>query len=332
MVFNRPIVILANGQILVASQIDGHYNDAYPNAEDPTVMFRVNGDGSMDTSFGIDGLAAFEQSDKDWRVQSLHASSDGQAVVLGDDGQWSRNTLLLGVSSDGSPDPDFGELGVSILPTTGSGYDAVRTTDGELVVATGSYKVEGETPQDFALARVDTEGHLDPTFGEGGVAAVTTAYSGQLNGIAEQSDGKLLAIGGYSNDEWDPFSYSLVMRFDADGQLDTAYGDDGIVYLDPGTECWSSSYIAVDSEGRAIVFGKQWNSDDTDEAWTVTRLTTDGSLDRTFGVGGIYRITPETDYDQVGGAVLQPDDKLIVVGHRGQGNIDATMFVHRYIL
>ena len=64
----------------------------------------------------------------------------------------------------------------------------------------------------------------------------------------------------------------------------------------------------------------------------MARLNTDGSLDGAFGTGGIYRITPVAEHDQPDGVVLQPDDKLVVVGHRGQGNIDATMFVQRYVL
>jgi uncharacterized delta-60 repeat protein len=158
-------------------------------------------------------------------------------------------------------------------------------------------------------------GSVDLTFGGTGYVSTPGDESPRYEGVAAQADGKIVAVGydGLAPD----FGRWAIVRYETDGSLDTTFGIGGRVTLfDVETTLDRAFDVAIDDLGRIVVVGNANFGD-----FAVVRLLADGSLDPSFGTGGMVF----TDFgvpfaSQVAGAVaLQPDGK-IVVGGGIQGN------------
>ena len=158
-------------------------------------------------------------------------------------------------------------------------------------------------------------GDLDTSFGVGGqlVTAVGVSDSG-ANDVALQSDGKLVAVGYSRNGSNNDFA---VVRYNADGTLDTAFGGTGKVVTDFGGTNDSANGVAVQSDGKIIVVGTV--STASTGLFALARFHPDGSLDTSFGVAGTGRVTTTIGFSSTAtkaeGVKIQPDGKILVVGH-----------------
>jgi uncharacterized delta-60 repeat protein len=218
-----------------------------------------------------------------------------------------------------SYDPTFGTAGIvqtSFSPTNDVNLDLEAQPDGKLIVAGYS---DLATP-DATIARYNTNGTPDNTFGTGG--SVTTDFLGGddlFNAICIQSDGKILAAGrSYSMVE----GYEvLVVRYLADGTSDPTFDTDGVVYVSlAGGQ--GASGITLQDDGKIVLCAYD------DNGIVTIRLNADGSLDSSFDVDGIVNtvigINPTT-----ASVKLQPDGKILVCGKTL--NISNTdFFVARY--
>jgi uncharacterized delta-60 repeat protein len=181
--------------------------------------------GSLDPSFGSAGKVAsniaFMTSAVDARM-GIALQADGRILLVG-------GLKLARFNGDGTPDTSFGSAGVVTVPFNGSPYDMAQgvavQTDGRIVVV-GTMSVGGTTAdkQDFALARFNTDGTPDISFGTGG--RVTTDFNGNQDiarRIVIQPDGKLL-VAGYSTLVAPTFTENqfALARYNADGSLDTS--------------------------------------------------------------------------------------------------------------
>jgi uncharacterized delta-60 repeat protein len=208
----------------------------------------------------------------------------------------------------GELDTTFGGDGKVTTSFAGGGYaNAVAIqSDGKIVAA-------GGTGTEFAVARYDTDGALDPTFGTDG--KVTTGFTGggSANAVAIQSDGKIVAAGiagGTSSEEF------AVARYDTDGALDPTFGTDGIVTTDL-TPAWDEAKaVAIQDNGKIVAVGLGTPGSPWRPRFALARYGSDGTPDTSFGDGG----TVLTKFGMGGVAraiVLQPDHKMVVAGTAG---------------
>ncbi len=159
-----------------------------------------------------------------------------------------------------------------------------------------------------------TIGELDPTFGSGGKVTleINSGYNDISRAIALQPDGKIL-VAGYANNGTDN-DFALV-RFNSDGSLDTSFDGDGIVTTDlyNNNKNEYATAIALQPDGKIVVAGYANNGTATDFA--VVRYNSDGSLDASFGSGGIVISSISTYDDIINAIVIQPDGKIVVAGY-----------------
>ena len=192
-------------------------------------------------------------------------------------------------------------------------YALALQPDGKLVPV-------GATPgphngYNFALARVLGNGTLDPTFGLGGT--VVNDFSDHENdnaieAVAVQSDGKIVAagwnqLGGSGSDV-----VAALMRFNADGSIDTAFGLLGKVSTTLVDDYGGPASVAVQSDGK-IVLAKDLDTRFGDFA--LSRYNADGTADTSFGAGGVV----STDFggpsqDRGYAMKLQSDGRIVVGG------------------
>ena len=159
----------------------------------------------------------------------------------------------------------------------------------------------------FASPRlaVAQAGHLDQTFGNGGI--VTTDFGNQsqssnvasANAVVVQSDGKIVVCGGIPGSRG--FPIPAVARYNANGSLDTTFGTSGMASI-ASIEDIPLTGIALQSNGAIVAAGEN----------VVVRFLATGLLDSTFGTGGVVSLGNDFIGAPTQGVAIQPDGKIVV--------------------
>ena len=308
-----------DGKIVVAGHLlNPYYSD--------TLVVRYNTDGSLDNSFGTDGVAITEVSEYNDGANDIALKTDGKIVVVGDADMGSTHDfVIIQYNNDGSLDTTFDDDGI-VTTSYGSGsnygYGVAIQDDGKIVLG-GKSSLEGNTV--FTVARYNSDGSLDSSFDTDGIV---TTYVGStplnFGDLALQNDGKIVAVGGaYNGSHLDV----KIVRYNSDGSLDTTFGSNGILTSAIGTFDSGANAVAIQANGKIVITGISNNG--SHPVITVIRYNDDGSFDTTFGLDGIVT-TPIGDEDEFGQDVaIQSDGKIVVTGKTESEN-GADIAVIRY--
>lgn len=300
---------------------------------------------TLDTAFGVGGkvVSYVDQStiNRFDIIQSLAIQPDGKIVACGKSKSGSVNiSVLMRYNSNGTFDTTFGTNGIVTVPM-GSAYNPATCvkllSDGKIIVSgeskTGSYT-------DFCIARYNSNGSLDATFGTNGL--VTTDFGGKNDVgfcLEIQPDNKII-VSGY-HDIIEPNnrdSNFAVARYNYDGTLDNSFGSMGKVSLNFGANLTYSFSVEIancaklQSDGKIIVAGyTDATSNYGDKNFALLRLNADGSLDSSFGVNGKV-ITDFGGRERIFWIVITPDDKIIGVGNSDTNSIpsDSKIVLAKY--
>ena len=208
---------------------------------------------------------------------------DGKIIIGGDFTTYNgtaRNRIAR-INADGTLDGTFD-------PGTGANVSIFTTAiqgDGKIIIGSGNLTYNGTAIK--GIARINVNGTLDGTFNAG------TAILGTVAKIAIQSDGKVIAVGGFTKQ---------IVRLNPDGSVDGTF--------DPGTGSTLNQIntVVTQSDGKIIIGGNFPNYNGT-AIWGIARLNTNGSLDGTFNAGNGL---------SAGGSVstigIQSDGKIIIGG------------------
>jgi uncharacterized delta-60 repeat protein len=219
------------------------------------------------------------------------------------------------LAAPGNIDTTFGSSGkVTFAINGGSRAECTAVqSDGKIIVGGSSFP---GTSEQFTLARLDSLGSLDPTFGQGGIVGTSVGRSGgRCYSIAVQTDGKIVA-GGYANlssaTAGTLYAF-VVVRFLSSGLLDSSFGNGGIVTTAPqGKMINVCQSLLVESDGKILVGGIS-RSSYYDSHFALLRYTSTGELDQSFGTSGIV-ITEFGNVDWGASIALQSDGKIIMAG------------------
>ncbi|HEX4666111.1 MAG TPA: delta-60 repeat domain-containing protein [Chthoniobacterales bacterium] len=166
-----------------------------------------------------------------------------------------------------------------------------------------------------AVSAKAADGDLDPSFGTGGV--VTTDFNRSTDiayAVAQQADGKLVVAGTtYTNNDFSGEDFALA-RYNPDGTLDASFGVRGKVRTDfPGLAAVISA-IVIQPDGKILVAGGAFPLFVFLGDFELARYNPDGSLDATFGSGGIVTTSFPGQGSYAFSLALQPDGKIIAAG------------------
>jgi uncharacterized delta-60 repeat protein len=229
-------------------------------------LARYNPNGSLDSSFGGDGkiTTRFRRKTGD-TVSEIAIQSDGKIVAVGTSvtGLTERFRFALArYNGDGSLDPSFGGDGKLITTFGKTGDDSASAValqpDGKIVAAGQALVTVGK----FALARYNTDGSLDQTFG--GDGRVTTHLSSGSDDVATdvalQNDGRIVAGGSSQNVSGSGHSRFALIRYNADGSLDSTFGTGGKVttHFGSGTNDFGSG-LALQADDKLVAAGTSSN-------------------------------------------------------------------------
>ncbi len=224
-------------------------------------------------------------------------------------------------SQAGMLDVSFATTGVVTTTFSTLNAQALAVTvqpDGKILA--GGYRYNSFVMSDFVLARYNSNGTFDNSFGTSG--KVFTDFAGNDDGahcIALQSDGKILLAGEALVGSFFRFA---IARYNTNGTLDNSFGVSGKV---TSTVTAGDAYIksiAIQSDGKIVVAGYATNPG---TAFITARYLSNGALDATFGTGGITSYVFGSGGLNEGRSVtLQADGKIVVAG--GTTGFGADMF------
>jgi uncharacterized delta-60 repeat protein len=285
------------------------------------LLMRYNANGTLDTTFGSKGTVTPSFEMKGLGIEVLN----GVAEIVGAGGVGLSNTndafAVARYNPSGSLDSSFGNGGEVITDITSSyddGNAVAIQTDGKILVAGNS---NGRLDAaEIAVVRYNTNGSLDSSFGIGGIAQ-TAVGAGRGYAIALQSDGKIVVagqgLGSYSG------VHGAVARYTASGAADTSFGAGAGYVVTPMTGTNNDYFDGVAVQGNGQIVGVGNNAPPSGGSSGLVRYNTDGTLDNTFGNGGI--VVP-TFGGADSGVAIQADGKIVVSCYNG-GNFGVARYL-----
>lgn len=303
---------------------------------------RYNTDGTPDLDFDDDGKVTLLINSNCKATAVAIQPLDGMIVVAGNAFTGAGNNVAVArFETDGDPDGGFGSGGAVSIHFTALpvefGNALALEDDGQIVVAGQAYSNFDGTLNDFLVARYDSDGDPDPTFGSGGFRQIDFNPNEEAaRAVAIQRDGMIVAAGfTYQNNTGD----FAVARLDADGDLDPSFDTDGKQTLDfaggPGNGDQASAILIQPGDSLAtdkiVLAGSAFVGANYDFA--LARYLIDGTLDKKFGKKGklTTAIGPGDTSDGIGGILRQPDGMLVAAGGSAAGSGSSTLFaVTRY--
>ena len=310
------VAIQADGKIVVV----GHTAiDAAPPAPDLPATFalaRYNTDGSLDTSFGTGGRVS---GNVNGIARSVAIQPDGKIVLAGDfelalsNGTFVSEFTVARFNANGSLDLAFGTSGTGQVATdignaANSARNLVLQPNGAIVVS-GNPQCSQPGCDHTDVVRYNANGTLDASFGSGGKLTLAGVEVGE--GLVRQADGKFVLAGGVTVASVPTTTRFVLMRLNADGAIDTGFGNAGTVDT-AFTENATASGVALQADGRIVAVGTRVLSANSN--FIVARYNADGSVDRNFGSDGNLSIDFFGFTDIGENVLVQPDGKIVVGG------------------
>jgi uncharacterized delta-60 repeat protein len=298
----------------VAAQTDGKILTAGVHAQTTLFFARFDGAGAPDASFATTGR--FEE--KAFQIDKLRGPvlAPGGGFYFASNVPGGSQVHLVKYDGAGAHDASFGTGGVATYysPLSAEPTGLAVDASGRPVLSLYDVNVPG-----ILLVRYTTAGVLDSSFGTGGTVQTTTNGSPTVQALAIQPDGKILvAAPGFGN--------MVVARYSAGGVLDTTFGTMGIATLMLGG--LGPTRIVPLADGSALVAGWYGQQAMDMPGIFLARIGPTGSLDATFGTGGVVKTPTGLLVDRLDLAV---GTDTILVGTTGSDDgVHAQLRMIRY--
>jgi uncharacterized delta-60 repeat protein len=278
------LALQPNGRILVA----GFTRTGV--AEDDVAVARFDPDGDLDRSFNYAGPTAgtlvLPSPTETQHANAVAVQPDGKIVVAGYAG---AEYLVVRLDESGTPDSTTYQL---------DGYDGLTAIQEATVQPDGKLVAAGSG----GVARFNTDGSLDTTFGTMGVAPPLGPEA--VDALLLQPDGHIVIAG--ASQRADP--RSVVARLTTAGKPDETFSDDGTASPDFAGQDVAVG-VGLQADGKLVVAASTTAGYD----FAAARLSANGVLDPSYGAGGKTTLDLEENA-AAGGAALQPDGRLVISG------------------
>ncbi len=337
----RAVAVQPDGKILIGGEFTSYNGDA--NASDR--IARLNSDGTLDTSFNENITGADEGA-----VLAVVVQPDGKVIIAGTFANYNGADCSNGVArlnADGTLDASFNSGGFG---ANSSVMAAALQPDGKVIIGGSFSDYNGADPGD-GVARLNSDGTLDPTFNPSGVGTDAAVAA-----VTVQPDGKVIIGGTFANYNGADCS-DKIARLNSDGTLDTTFNNggagadetvnavavqrDGKILIGGDFTSYNGDADASDKIARllpatgSLAFSSAtYNADETAGDATITLTRTGGtdnevvakvslsdvttsSADYRFAPGSVdTTFTPGTGADStVWGVAVQADGKILIGGN-----------------
>jgi uncharacterized delta-60 repeat protein len=300
-------IIKDNGKILI-----GGMTTDYATYE--MLVMQLDENGNLDPDFGVNGVVKVNSSTYELAVSAM--ALQGSNILLGGyarDADYRDAPVLLRLSETGELDTSFGVNGIATVPVTevDNEFSAVSIQSDGKIVAAGHIS-NGMSWFSLLIARFDQDGNIDSTYATNGLVNLN------LNNVDDEFyDMKLLdnddaILTGFTVDQANFNYHLLVMKFDANGSPDSSFGvNSAAIYGDVAYTFGDA--MVIQPGGKILISGSTGELPPGNNDWALWRFNSDGSLDNTFGAGGITITEFFGNADEALGIVLHAD-KIILAG------------------
>lgn len=238
-------------------------------------------DGSLDSSFNNSNIGI-----NDGLVLGITLQPDKKILVSGRFNSYNSNSRnnIARLNSNGTLDSSFNPLSGSDQQI----HTSAVQPDGKILI--GGYFTTYDGISRNRIARLNTDGSLDPTFNPGNGA------NDIVNSIILLSNGKIL-IGGYFT-SYNGISRNRIARLNADGSLDSSFN-----YISGANS--NIHNLTLQPDGKILIVGDFITFNDITTK-SIARLNSDGTFDTSFIGNASNTITS---------IVLQKDGKILIAGY-----------------
>lgn len=289
------LILQPDGKIVSAATFHLH------GTQNRYLLHQYNSDGSLNTSFGTGG---FVQSEINQIVKDVKMQSDGKFVIMGyEKSNMPDNYYVVRFNANGSVDETF----ISDSPVSDYiGITALEIQQDDKILVTQVTGAIGERIS--KLIRYNANGTRDLTFGNNGEVLVSVGgWQVKPLDIVVQINGKIILageVGEYSNMDIG------IIRYNANGTLDTTFDGDGKKIFDFGSyENFRS--LAVNKDGK-ILFVEGFTLSDEQYVMRMIRLNSDGNYDFSFGGGGVQDVS--AFFSDIGNLKFFESGKILASG------------------
>jgi uncharacterized delta-60 repeat protein len=313
----------AGGIVTDSTGGDGYDVTLQPDGKivttDSKRMARYLSNGSLDNTLGNGGIITFTYNSPG----HIAIQTGGKIIASRLDSLWYPQ--LTRYHTNGSLDTTFGTGGVVTIPVAGEGsYALAIQPDDNKIVAAGTSYYNGSAQ--FSVTRFDAEGGLDNTFGNGNVVTTTIGDYATCFDVAIQPDRKIV-VSGYTFDSISSISSFATARYLANGSLDHTFGQGGVVTTTIADSATGYA-VVIQADGKIVVSGYAEDFSMGNSSFAIARYNTNGSLDNTFGSGGIVTTTVGTTSESYDVAI-DPNKNIVTIGRSGSFR-NSTFAVARY--
>lgn len=301
-----------DGKIVVAGNVYDFSFDA------DYAIARYLPDGTLDYSFGDKGIVVFDFDAPYDLCTAITLQPDGKIVAAG---IYSKDFLsqvsALRLLPNGTVDSTFGNNGTVLVPVGDYGVyctDVQIQPDGKLLL---SGMVEDVDYRDFFVLRLQSNGALDPSFGNAGIT-ITSGSDKDDNSyaMALKPNGGFVLVGkSYAPNKTTDLS---ILQYTAAGALDPFFENGGIVQIDNGSSEENAYMMLVQADGKIVVHASakpgRWTSIKGQEVGFL-RYYPNGTLDSTFNSTGIALRQFSTGYNFPDGFTVLKNGAYVGAGH-----------------
>ncbi|ALR30007.1 hypothetical protein ATE47_05485 [Chryseobacterium sp. IHB B 17019] len=228
------------------------------------VCLRYNTNGTLDTTFGTNGIFTNDfQTGSDDVVYSLALQADGKIVLAGysDDGS-NKNAAILRLTADGTIDTTFGTGGKILTEFITGKADEIKVVKihpltGAIIV--GGTSATSTTQSQAVIAKYTNTGALDTTFNTTGINALTHntgngTYYYVVEDLAVKPNGKISAVGWINQQGLQWSSNHMAYRLNSNGTLDTSFSTDGVITVNGGFNADDKSFSMILNADDSFLF------------------------------------------------------------------------------
>jgi len=290
-------------------------SQGFNNGSTHFTVIKYLADGNLDSSFGNVGVV-YTPVDATSTAQDFAIQPDGKIVVAGSSIRASGQVIALArYWPNGSLDNTFGVNGRVTVPVgeTSAAKSVTLQPDGRILVA--GYSGFG-TKLDFTIVRLTADGAPDPSFGNAGIVVSPVPSSlptGEAVKVLVRPNGKLLVVGNYRSETVAAIARVFVAQYQSDGQLDTAFGDNG-TWSSPSGQNNSVDEAALSPDGRLIAVGTRFDLSSGDYNLLSFAVTSDGATDTGYGNNGFALLQPNGRKGFAGTGLALQNDGTIRIG------------------
>lgn len=321
----RSCVIDSDDRIYLA----GSFQDG-SSVDFALVRYLENGD--LDPDFGNSGIVSTDILSSDIGESCAIDRSTGRVIVAGQTSDLTYGYFAVACyEASGDLDTEFGTDGIV---TTHFGkkqdhaYSCAIDSKGRIVVA--GIATNESFGSDFGVARFLASGDLDESFDNDGLVITDlTGTADRSQSCVVDSNDRVLVAGRVANPDQD---FALA-RYLQNGDLDTSFGNGGVVITDFAGE-WDDAYsVVIDHEGRILVAGyANLPEEGINCDFALARYLQDGSPDPSFGNQG--KITTDLLNNSVDfgrACAIDSSGRIMLAGNVGPGDHTYNLALARYI-